>query len=162
MKKIISILCACAILFTAFSVTAFGADTNYKPYEESQYFTYGDYDIHYRVIPAQGEQKGRIMMLHGFLCSTYAWRNMVPILNEAGYEIETTKKDDRSWPPNMFIISQTILQISYTFSCKTKNRGLSFNRLLFSYDSLLYLYFTRVFPATSYRKPQSQLPVTVT
>ena len=86
MKKFISILCACVILFTAFSVTAFGADTNYKPYEDSQYFTYGDYDIHYRVIPARGEQKGRIMMLHGFMCSTYAWRNMATEMSKKGYE----------------------------------------------------------------------------
>ncbi len=86
MKKIISIICACIILFTAFSVTALGADTSYKPYEDSQYFTYGDYDIHYRVIEAQGEQKGRIMMLHGFLCSTYAWRNMAAEMSAKGYE----------------------------------------------------------------------------
>ncbi len=86
MKKIFSIICACVILFTAFSVTVFAADTSYKPYENSQYFTYGDYNIHYRVIPAQGEQKGRIMMLHGFLCSTYAWRNMATEMSANGYE----------------------------------------------------------------------------
>ncbi len=86
MKKIISILCACIILFTSFSVTAFASDTSYKPYEDSQYFTYGDYDIHYRVIPAKGTFKGRIMMLHGFLCSTYAWRNMAAEMSSKGYE----------------------------------------------------------------------------
>ena len=86
MKKIISIICAVAIVFSSVSMLAVAADTSYKPYENSQYFEYGDYDIHYRVVPAKGEMKGRIMMLHGFLCSTYAWRNMAPILAEAGYE----------------------------------------------------------------------------
>ncbi len=86
MKKIISILCIVAIMMSSFAVMAFGADTSYKPYEESQYFTYGDYDIHYRVIPAKGETKGRIMMLHGFMCSTYAWRNMADQMSEKGYE----------------------------------------------------------------------------
>ncbi len=86
MKKIISILCVIAIAITSLSVFAFAADTSYKPYENSQYFKYGDYDIHYRVIPAKGTQKGRIMMLHGFLCSTYAWRNMADILSAEGYE----------------------------------------------------------------------------
>lgn len=86
MKKIISILCACVLISTVFSVTALGADTSYKPYEDSQYFSYGDYDIHYRVIPAKGETKGRIMMLHGFLCSTYAWRNMAAEMTAKGYE----------------------------------------------------------------------------
>ncbi len=86
MKKIISIICVIAIVLTSLSVFAFAADTSYKPYDDSRYFEYGDYDIHYRVIPAKGQQKGRIMMLHGFLCSTYAWRNMAPILADAGYE----------------------------------------------------------------------------
>lgn len=86
MKKIISILCVTVILLSSFSVIAFAADTNYKPYEESQYFTYGDYDIHYRVIPAEGKFKGRIMMLHGFMCSTYAWRNMAIEMSKKGYE----------------------------------------------------------------------------
>ena len=86
MKKIISILCAFALLVSSFSIIALSADTSYKPYEESQYFTYGDYDIHYRVIPAQGEQKGRIMMLHGFMCSTYAWRNIALEMSKKGYE----------------------------------------------------------------------------
>ena len=86
MKKIISILCIVAIMMSSFAAMALGADTSYKPYEESQYFTYGDYDIHYRVIPAKGEAKGRIMMLHGFMCSTYAWRNMADEMSEKGYE----------------------------------------------------------------------------
>lgn len=86
MKKTVSILCVIAIIFTSVSVFAFAADTSYKPYDNSQYFQYGDYDIHYRIIPAEGPRKGRIMMLHGFLCSTYAWRNMAEILSDEGYE----------------------------------------------------------------------------
>ena len=86
MKKIISILCVAAILISSFSMIAFAADTSYKPYEESQYFTYGDYDIHYRVIPAQGKFKGRIMMLHGFGQSTYSWENMAAQMSAKGYD----------------------------------------------------------------------------
>ncbi|MBQ2846822.1 MAG: alpha/beta hydrolase [Clostridia bacterium] len=86
MKKIISILCVIAIAFSAFSVFSFASDENFMPYEDSKFFEYGDYDIHYRIIPAEGKMKGRILMLHGFLCSTYAWRNMAPILAKAGYE----------------------------------------------------------------------------
>lgn len=74
------------MIFSSLSIFAFAVDTSYKPYEDSRYFEYGDYDIHYRVVPAKGEQKGRIMLIHGFLCSTYAWRNMAPIFAEAGYE----------------------------------------------------------------------------
>lgn len=86
MKRIISFFCIFAVILTSFSVLTFAVNTDYKPYEDSKYFEYGDYDIHYRVIPAKGERKGRIMMLHGFLCSTYAWRNMAAELSESGYE----------------------------------------------------------------------------
>ncbi len=86
MKKIISILCVIAIVFSAFSLFAFAEESEFKPYEDSKFFEYGDYDIHYRVVPAEGKMKGRIMMLHGFLCSTYAWRNMADILSKEGYE----------------------------------------------------------------------------
>ncbi len=86
MKKAISIICVIAIIFSTLSISAFAADTSYKPYEDSRYFEYGNYDIHYRVIPAKDEKKGRIMMLHGFLCSTFAWRNMAANLSAEGYE----------------------------------------------------------------------------
>lgn len=85
MKKILSILIAIAIAVSSFAFLA-SAALDSKPYEDSQFFTYGDYDIHYRVVPAKNEMKGRIMMLHGFLCSTYAWRNLSCALAEQGYE----------------------------------------------------------------------------
>ncbi|MCQ2481113.1 MAG: alpha/beta hydrolase [Clostridia bacterium] len=85
MKKVLSFVLAVIIAFSAMTM-AFAADTSYKPYENSQYFTYGDYDIHYRVEPAKGEMKGRILMIHGFVCSTYAWRNMAANLSNEGYE----------------------------------------------------------------------------
>ena len=86
MKKFISIICVISIVFSALSLFAFAEDNEFMPYEDSKFFEYGDYDIHYRVIPAEGKMKGRIMMLHGFLCSTYAWRNMADILSKEGYE----------------------------------------------------------------------------
>ncbi len=86
MKKIISILCVIAITLSAFSLFAFADENEFMPYEDSRFFEYGDYDIHYRIVPAEDEMKGRIMFIHGFLCSTYAWRNMAPILAKEGYE----------------------------------------------------------------------------
>ncbi len=113
MKKIISILCVTVILLSSFSVIAFATDTSYKPYEESQYFTYGDYDIHYRVIPAQGKFKGRIMMLHGFMCSTYAWRNMATEMSKKGYECVLADLPNFGYStretPEMEIIDREIL-----------------------------------------------------
>ena len=57
-----------------------------KPFDNSSFFEYSDYSVHYRVFEAQGEFKGRIMMLHGFGCSTYSWEPMAERLSAQGYE----------------------------------------------------------------------------
>lgn len=85
-KRIISLFLAVILIVSAFSSVCSAVDTSFKPYDDSQYFEYGDYDIHYRISPAKGEMKGRILMLHGFLCNTYSWRNMAEGLSQAGYE----------------------------------------------------------------------------
>lgn len=85
MKKAVSVLTVLILVVSCFSAAAY-AESEFKPYDNSSFFEYGDYDIHYRIQPAEGEYKGRIMMIHGFMCSTYAWRNMADILCGEGYE----------------------------------------------------------------------------
>lgn len=83
MKRSCAVLLA--VLFSLFFVfQAFAADG--VPFADSRYFTFGGYSLHYRVVPAEGECRGRILMVHGFLCSTYAWRNMAPEMAARGYE----------------------------------------------------------------------------
>lgn len=84
MKKIISILLTFTLILS-FSCVGFAAD-EFMPYPDSQFFEYGDYSLHYRVISAEGTFKGRILMLHGFLCSTYSWQNMADLLSAEGYD----------------------------------------------------------------------------
>jgi len=55
------------------------------PFAEIYFFKTGDYDILYRVIPAQGKQIGRIFFIHGFVSSTYCWEDLAPLFSEAGY-----------------------------------------------------------------------------
>ena len=81
-RRIIALLCAVCLLLCAALPAAAEAQT---PYADSQFFTYEDYDIHYRVLPAAGESKANILLLHGFFCSTFAWRNLTPQLAAAGY-----------------------------------------------------------------------------
>lgn len=85
-KKSLSMMLAAVIILLSLSFATSAADTSYKPYDDSRYFEYGDYAVHYRISPAKGEYKGRILMIHGFMCSTYSWRNMAALLSEAGYE----------------------------------------------------------------------------
>ena len=75
-----------AVIVVLCSGISLAAGTDGFPFADSRYFTYGDYRLHYRIVPAQGERQGRILMLHGFLCSTYAWRNMAAEMAAAGYE----------------------------------------------------------------------------
>lgn len=122
MKKFISIICVIAMVFSSLGLAVYANDAEFKPYEDSKFFEYGDYNIHYRVVPAKGEMKGRIMMLHGFLCSTYAWRNMAPILAEAGYEcvladlpnfgFSTRESDDMTIVDREIIITELMKSIA--------------------------------------------------
>lgn len=81
--RVIAVTLAFVMVFTvATSAAPFPTE---KPFENSQYFTNGDYKIHYRVFDAQGQQKGRILFLHGFLVSTYSWENMAAEMTKAGY-----------------------------------------------------------------------------
>ena len=83
MKRLCALLLA--LLFTALcGMTAFAADGG--PFADSRYFASSDYRLHYRVVPAEGERKGYILMVHGFLCSTYAWRNLAPEMASRSYE----------------------------------------------------------------------------
>ncbi len=85
-KTIFRIFALTLALVMVFTVAASAAPfPTEKPFENSQYFTTGDYEIHYRVFDAQGEQKGRILFLHGFLVSTYSWENMAVEMTKAGY-----------------------------------------------------------------------------
>lgn len=85
-KKIFRIFTLTLALVMIFTFTAFAAPLpTEKPFENSQYFTTGDYKIHYRVLDARGEEKGRILFLHGFLGSTYSWESMASEMTQAGY-----------------------------------------------------------------------------
>ena len=82
-RKLSAILIAFIIAFSAV-LPAFASRDCFMPYEDSRFFNKGDYSIHYRIIPAQGKQRGRILMLHGFMCSTYSWRNMAAEMSAQG------------------------------------------------------------------------------
>ena len=84
-KKFLSVfLCLMMLLVTAAPVLA--ADTNDLPYENSRFFTYGDYELHYRYTPHEGLYKGRIMFIHGFGQSSFSWENMAAEMSAKGYD----------------------------------------------------------------------------
>ncbi len=86
MKKLIKVLSLILCFVMMFSLMSFAVNTEEKPFENSEFFEYGDYTVHYRRFFPEGEAKGRIIMLHGFVCSTYAWNNMAAEMQARGYE----------------------------------------------------------------------------
>lgn len=82
-KKVLCLLMTLIMAFSAFSMLASAQQET--PFENSLFYKTGDYDIHYRIIPAKGEEKGRILFLHGFLLSSSSWVELASLLSEDGY-----------------------------------------------------------------------------
>lgn len=82
MKKLLSVLLS-AVMLLGLAVPSFAA-TAPTPFEDSLYYEYGDYSIHYRVYEAENE-KGQIFMIHGFALSSYCWTELAKILSANGY-----------------------------------------------------------------------------
>jgi len=82
--KIIALAAAAALVFSFAGLFASAQEA--LPFDNSQFFEQGDYSIHYRVFEAPGQEKGRILFLHGFMVSTYSWENMTAEMTQAGYD----------------------------------------------------------------------------
>lgn len=115
MKRFCSIVLTILFIFL-FASAAFAADTVGYPFSDSRYFAYGDYNLHYRIVPAEGQCKARILMVHGFLCSTYAWRNMASEMASRGYECVLVDLPDFGYStretPDMQIVPREELLVS--------------------------------------------------
>lgn len=81
MKKIISLILSLVLVFSL-AVPAFASYET--PFEDSLFFEYEDYSIHYRVFSAE-EEKDQIFMIHGFALSSYCWVELATRLQAAGY-----------------------------------------------------------------------------
>ena len=55
-----------------------------EPFANSQYFKYGDYDLHYRIDPAEGAEKAKMFMIHGFGCDTTFFDELVERYTKEG------------------------------------------------------------------------------
>lgn len=84
-KKILSFV-LCFVMLFATAIPAFAEEATVLPYENSHFFTYGDYELHYRVVMHEGLYKGRIMFIHGFGQSSFSWENMAAEMSVKGYD----------------------------------------------------------------------------
>lgn len=81
MKKAASLILCIVLIFTM-ALPAFAAVET--PYNDSEFFEYKGYTIHYREWEAKNP-KGQIIMLHGFAHTTYCWHDIAGKLVDEGY-----------------------------------------------------------------------------
>lgn len=86
MKKLTAILLAILMLFSLVTV-AFAGDGEELPFDNSAYFTSGEYRIHYRTFEPEGEVKDQIFLLHGFCLSTVSLEGVAAEYAEEGYRV---------------------------------------------------------------------------
>ena len=81
MKKILAFVLSLVMLF-AVAAPAYAAYET--PFEDSLFFEYEEYSIHYRKWEAENA-KGQIFMIHGFALSSYCWVELATRLVAEGY-----------------------------------------------------------------------------
>lgn len=84
MKKITAVLLSILMIISTVGMISFAAGEAEKPFENSEFYTIGDYSIHYRQFNVENE-KGKIFLIHGFGLSTYTFENIIAQLNGMGY-----------------------------------------------------------------------------
>ena len=93
MKKLLSLILALSILLSL-SVTAFAVSIPEKPYDNSRFFTYEDYILHYRVYDGDSADKCQVMLIHGFCLSTASLEGVAEEYMKAGYDVVTVDAPD--------------------------------------------------------------------
>lgn len=88
MKKILSILLVLSMLLSL-TVVAFAAPIPEKPYDNSNFFSYKDYILHYRVYDGDPANKKQILLVHGFCLSTASLEGVAEEYMTAGYDVIT-------------------------------------------------------------------------
>lgn len=80
-KKIIAIICTITIVVPFIFTCSAIYET---PYDNSYHYEEGAYTLHYRVFKADNE-KAKVMMIHGFGCSTNTWEPIAKQLVDDGF-----------------------------------------------------------------------------
>lgn len=80
-KKIIAIICTITIVVPFIFTCSAIYET---PYDNSYHYEEGAYTLHYRVFKADNE-KAKVMMIHGFGCSTNTWEPIAKHLVDDGF-----------------------------------------------------------------------------
>ena len=93
MKKLLSVILVVSILLSL-SVTVFAVSIPEKPYDNSRFFAYEDYTLHYRVYDGDPADKSQVLLVHGFCLSTASLEGVAEEYMKAGYDVVTVDAPD--------------------------------------------------------------------
>lgn len=88
MKKIVSLILV-AVMLLSFGVSATAISIPEKPYDNSGFFDYKDYTLHYRVYDGDPADKKQVLLIHGFCLSTASLEGVAEEYMKAGYDVVT-------------------------------------------------------------------------
>lgn len=89
MKKALSLILSVLMIFSLTTVAFAAVETTEKPFENSNFYTDGEYTLHYRTYKPTGIAKNRILLIHGFCLSTASLEGIAEEYMKAGYEVVT-------------------------------------------------------------------------
>ena len=88
MKKVLSLILVLSMLLSL-GVSAFAVPIPEKPYDNSNFFNYKDYTLHYRTYEGDPTDKKQILLVHGFCLSTASLEGVAEEYMSAGYDVIT-------------------------------------------------------------------------
>lgn len=123
MKKVISIFLALIIAFSLCAV-AFAAGENEKPFENSEFFTYGDYTLHYRIFEPQGDALNQILLIHGFGLSGVSFEGLTAEYVKAGYRVMLVDMPDFGYSSRETASTKLLdrEELTYRLMCSINDR----------------------------------------
>lgn len=86
MKKLLALIMSFVMIFSLVTV-AFAEGEETLPFDNSAFFTSGEYKIHYRTFEPEGKVKDQIFLLHGFCLSTVSLEGVAAEYAKAGYRV---------------------------------------------------------------------------
>lgn len=89
MKKVLGVILSLLLVFSlTVGASASGVGTA-LPFENSSFFEVGDYSVHYRTYQPESDEKGQIMLLHGFGLSSASFESLAAEYAANGYKVVT-------------------------------------------------------------------------
>lgn len=85
MKKLLSLILSIILVFSL-CTPAYAADTE-KPFDNSGFYSVGDYTLHYRTFEPKNEAKKQILLIHGFCLSTASLEGVAGEYVKEGYRV---------------------------------------------------------------------------